>query len=688
MALDEQTLKDIEGEEFYHGFLPREDISEMLKEVGDFILRLTQPKPGDPRELVISVRASMEPSSISIRHVILTRKAKQGGFDWIALEDEKYSSLKELIKDYVGSRRPINPEYKTSVLIRAVKRQSWEFLHDDVTLKDLLGEGQFGEVRSGVLNNRGKKIEVAIKIAKRAEDEKQMEKAKEKIKEMMHEARLMRNFRHVNVVRMYGVAVCREPLMIILEKIRHVILTRKAKQGGFDWIALEDEKYSSLKELIKDYVGSRRPINPEYKTSVLIRAVKRQSWEFLHDDVTLKDLLGEGQFGEVRSGVLNNRGKKIEVAIKIAKRAEDEKQMEKAKEKIKEMMHEARLMRNFRHVNVVRMYGVAVCREPLMIILEKAKRAEDEKQMEKAKEKIKEMMHEARLMRNFRHVNVVRMYGVAVCREPLMIILEKVNGGSLFDLLDRKKGQISEEEKIENMSLGAAKGLEYLHSQKCIHRDIASRNVLYTDSKVAKISDFGMSRMGTKYEMKRGTHKRIPLKWTAPESMVAFQYTPKTDVFSYSILLWEIFSDAAEPYVGLTCIEVKKMISCGKRLKKPQGCPDDMFRLMNKCWEQNPEKRYSMSEVVRFIEGLLEGCDETQRRTSRESQPRSKDEFDNEEEESTFTRLSKRATARKRRRKSEHKGNRRRRSHASRGQVNERPMVELLRSNKVTVKRL
>ncbi|VDM46210.1 unnamed protein product [Toxocara canis] len=390
MALDEQTLKDIEGEEFYHGFLPREDISEMLKEVGDFILRLTQPKPGDPRELVISVRASMEPSSISIRHVILTRKAKQGGFDWIALEDEKYSSLKELIKDYVGSRRPINPEYKTSVLIRAVKRQSWEFLHDDVTLKDLLGEGQFGEVRSGVLNNRGKKIEVAIKIAKRAEDEKQMEKAKEKIKEMMHEARLMRNFRHVNVVRMYG---------------------------------------------------------------------------------------------------------------------------------------------------------------------------------------------------------------VAVCREPLMIILEKVNGGSLFDLLDRKKGQISEEEKIENMSLGAAKGLEYLHSQKCIHRDIASRNVLYTDSKVAKISDFGMSRMGTKYEMKRGTHKRIPLKWTAPESMVAFQYTPKTDVFSYSILLWEIFSDAAEPYVGLTCIEVKKMISCGKRLKKPQGCPDDMFRLMNKCWEQNPEKRYSMSEV-------------------------------------------------------------------------------------------
>uniref|UniRef100_A0A0M3IW70 Protein kinase domain-containing protein n=1 Tax=Ascaris lumbricoides TaxID=6252 RepID=A0A0M3IW70_ASCLU len=187
----------------------------------------------------------------------------------------------------------------------------------------------------------------------------------------------------------------------------------------------------------------------------------------------MKDILGEGQYGEVRAGFLNTRGKKMEVAIKIQK-----------KDKIKEMMHEARIMRELNHINIVRMYGVAVCREPIMIILEKAKQVNDEKQLEQKKDKIKEMMHEARIMRELNHINIVRMYGVAVCREPIMIILEKVNGGSLFDLLDRKKGQICGEEKIENMSLGAARGLEYLHSQRCIHRDIASRNVLYTDRKV------------------------------------------------------------------------------------------------------------------------------------------------------------------------------------------------------------
>uniref|UniRef100_F1L167 Tyrosine-protein kinase n=1 Tax=Ascaris suum TaxID=6253 RepID=F1L167_ASCSU len=457
MELDEETLKKIESEEFYHGFLPREDISSMLKEVGDFILRLTQPKPGDPRELVISVRASMEPSSLSIRHVILTRKVRNGGFDWIAIEDEKYSSLKELINDYVTSGRPINPEYKTSILIRGIKRQTWEFSHEDVEMKDILGEGQYGEVRAGFLNTRGKKMEVAIKIAKQVNDEKQLEQKKDKIKEMMHEARIMRELNHINIVRMYG---------------------------------------------------------------------------------------------------------------------------------------------------------------------------------------------------------------VAVCREPIMIILEKVNGGSLFDLLDRKKGQICGEEKIENMSLGAARGLEYLHSQRCIHRDIASRNVLYTDRKVAKISDFGMSRQGTLYEMKKGSHKRIPLKWTAPESMVAFQYTPKTDVFSYSILLWEIFSDAAEPYAGLTCLEVKKMVSCGQRLKRPQCCPDEMFKLMCRCWAQNPVKRYTMSEVVKFIEGVLDGADETQHRTACETQL--KDEIDDEESLST-SRSSKRLNIRRHKKKGGNKMKRRRRPYTNKG---------------------
>ncbi|VIO91502.1 Uncharacterized protein BM_BM7313 [Brugia malayi] len=391
--------KKVLDESYYHGFLPREDLPCLLEQVGDFIIRITQLKPRDPCELILSLRVSDQNSPSAIRHVVIHRlKGKDGKIEWLTNQENRFNSLKELIDAYVSSKKPINPEIKTSQLIRPIARQSWEFLHENIILKDMLGEGQFGEVRAGEAIIDGKKIPVAVKIAK-----------------------------------------------------------------------------------------------------------------------TIKD----------------------------------------------------------------------------------------KKNIQQAKEKIKEMMHEARLMRYFDHENVVKIHGVAVCREPLMIIIELVNGGCLSDVLESRKGNIDEDEKIENMSLGSARGLEYIHAQRIIHRDIAARNVLYTENRVAKISDFGMSRHGNFYEMSRGNRK-VPLKWTAPESMVTYQYTPKTDVFSFSILLWEIFSDGEEPYKGMTSIEVKRMISCGERLKKPEGCPDVMFQIMGKCWEQNPDNRYSMSEVVKQIEDIIE----------------------------------------------------------------------------------
>ncbi|KJH39928.1 protein tyrosine kinase [Dictyocaulus viviparus] len=170
------------------------------------------------------------------------------------------------------------------------------------------------------------------------------------------------------------------------------------------------------------------------------------------------------------------------------------------------------------------------------------------------KEQIKEIMHEARLMRHFDHPNVVKFYGVAAGQEPLMVIMELVNCGALDSYLQKSEQPM---DRKNEMCLQAAWGLEYLHAKNVLHRDIAARNCLYGDNKV-KISDFGLTREGTVYQM--DPHKRVPIRWLAPETLRMAIYTQKTDVFSYGIMCWEIYNNGIEPYPGMTVAEVNQSV--------------------------------------------------------------------------------------------------------------------------------
>ncbi|VDL82775.1 unnamed protein product [Nippostrongylus brasiliensis] len=108
------------------------------------------------------------------------------------------------------------------------------------------------------------------------------------------------------------------------------------------------------------------------------------------------------------------------------------------------------------------------------------------------------------------------------------------------------------------MCIGAASGVEYLHSNECMHRDLAARNCLINRERVVKISDFGLSRTGTHYVLKSAM--KLPIKWLAPETISAFTFSLKTDVFSFGVLAYEIFANGAEPWEGCTNAEVKAAV--------------------------------------------------------------------------------------------------------------------------------
>uniref|UniRef100_A0AC34FD16 Protein kinase domain-containing protein n=1 Tax=Panagrolaimus sp. ES5 TaxID=591445 RepID=A0AC34FD16_9BILA len=181
--------------------------------------------------------------------------------------------------------------------------------------------------------------------------------------------------------------------------------------------------------------------------------------------------------------------------------------------------------------------------------------------------------------------------------------MELVRGGSLQDYLKKNAGKINDTERLNNMASSAACGLAYLHSRSCIHRDIAARNCLYDKNKNVKISDFGLSREGEKYKMTQT--QRVPIKWIAPECLINFTFTRSSDVFSFGVLLWEIFSDAAEPFEGKKTTEIKNLILNGVRLEFPAATPLEIKEMVTQhLWSSRPEDRYTMSDVVQRLEQM------------------------------------------------------------------------------------
>lgn len=130
-------------------------------------------------------------------------------------------------------------------------------------------------------------------------------------------------------------------------------------------------------------------------------------------------------------------------------------------------------------------------------------------------------MLEARTMRKLGHQHVVRYYGVAVLQEPIYLVMELASDGALDAYL--KKNELLPIDKRNEMLLQAAWGLEYIHAKPMLHRDIAARNCLYGDGKV-KISDFGLTRDGTIYQIKPNT--KAPIRWLAVEAMKSMVRIP------------------------------------------------------------------------------------------------------------------------------------------------------------------
>ncbi|XP_065836872.1 tyrosine-protein kinase JAK2-like [Oscarella lobularis] len=230
-----------------------------------------------------------------------------------------------------------------------------------------------------------------------------------------------------------------------------------------------------------------------------------------------------------------------------------------------------------------------------------------------------ELLKKAAVMASLDHTNVVRFLGIclpltAKSEDAIMLVSELVPLGSLLSYVQKND---VEESLLLQYAEQICMGMAYLETRRIIHRDLAARNVLVANVSHVKVGDFGLSKVLelNKNDYRFSKFEKLPVKWMAPEALQHGTFSHKSDVWSYGVTLWEIWSSGAMPWAGISKMDLVAILESGRRLGQPTNaysekcCSDVVYRLMLTCWEFTSERRPDFSQVLSNVRQCREALD-------------------------------------------------------------------------------
>jgi len=160
-------------------------------------------------------------------------------------------------------------------------------------------------------------------------------------------------------------------------------------------------------------------------------------------------------------------------------------------------------------------------------------------------------LEEAVKMKELRHENLVRLYGVCTMDDPIMIVIEFLSGGCLLDFMRSRRGRSASLNQLTSWMADIAAGMSFMEATHWVHGDLAARNLLVSAKMTVKICDFGHAVKLDEENTPLKVTQQLPVRWTSPEFYNTRKCSPKSDVWSFGVVIFEILTRGEEPYASV-----------------------------------------------------------------------------------------------------------------------------------------